>query len=66
MDDFYEDPAAFMGSAFPSYRGFYAEGNDGPRRAFIGPHRGKTLDAGIDSAARWKPPFLQLASWNNW
>ena len=66
VDDFYEDPAAFMGSAFPSYRDFYAEGNDGPRRGFIGPHRGKTLDAGIDSAARWKPPFLQLISWNNW
>ena len=31
------------GSAFPSYRDYYAEGNDGPRRGFIGPHRGKTL-----------------------
>ena len=65
-DDFYEDPAALMGSAFPSYRDYYAEGNDGPSRGFIGPHRGKTFDAGLDSAQRWKPPFLQLLTWNNW
>ena len=65
VDDFYEDPAALMGSAFPSYRDYYAEGNDGPRRGFIGPHR-EALDAGLDSAQRWKPPFLQLLTWNNW
>jgi hypothetical protein len=66
LSQFYGSQDSTMGSAFPGFHDYYAEGNNGTSYGQLPTYNGQTLEVGINQANTHFPPFLQLATWNDW
>ncbi|MBC8139914.1 MAG: glycoside hydrolase family 99-like domain-containing protein [Armatimonadetes bacterium] len=57
---------AFMPVAYPSFHDYYKEAGVGESYGRIDSANGKTLRETLSRAAKSRPPFIQIATWNDW
>lgn len=67
LDAFYKDTGNgfIMGSAYPGFHDFYAEGGWGDSYGFVDHKDGETLQNTLDKASQYNLPYLQLVTWND-
>lgn len=54
-----------MGSVFPGFHDFYAEGGWGTSYGFVSHLSGETFDNTLQKAVEYNLPYIQLVTWND-
>lgn len=67
LEDFYTSPAAGLkiGSAYPGFHDYYAQGGWGESYGFVDHQDGVTLQSTLSKATTHQVPYLQLVTWND-
>lgn len=67
LEKFYDDhsPAATIGSVYPGFHDYYAQGGWGDSYGFVDHAGGATLARTLSLADAYHLPFVQLVTWND-
>jgi len=68
LTNFYEKKKGMLhiGSIFPGFKDYYKEGGSDTSYGILPEFDGKTFNASMYEAQKYRPTFIQAATWNDW